>query len=167
MYRLSKLRWVWSTAIKRLMVERQLTIPALGLDVDAFSAKHFETRAVHAIKFHENWHSERPAPKRKVKIQLKPKPGEAFGSIRRVFFLPGKKGEILVTVTQRSIACWEVPLGGSEGFCLAEIVAPGDIRDAIVNEDPNHETQIVFSHVGTGSESVYPSLHGRGVADLL
>ena len=152
MHRLSKLRWVWSTATKRLIIERRLTIPALDLGFSSFSAKHFETRAVHAVKFHDNWHSERPAPKRKIKVQLRPKPGETCSTVKKVFFLPGKKGEVLVTVTQRAVACWEVPLSGSEGFLLAEIIVPGDIIDAVVNEDPKHEAQIAFTHSGTNPE---------------
>lgn len=147
MYKLSKLRWVWSTAIERLIVEKQLTVPALDFDTTTFSAKHFETRAVHAIKFHENWHSSCPTPKRRIRIEPTPSLGDERDAIKKVFFLSGKKGEILVTITRQLITCWSVPLGGSEGARVAELVAPATITDAIVNEDSSHGTQIVFSHV--------------------
>ncbi|CAL1706693.1 unnamed protein product [Somion occarium] len=140
MYKLTKLRWVWSTAIRRLVNEKRLTVPALNHDTKAFSVKHFETRAVHAVKFHENWHSPQPSPRHRIRIQT------LDSAIKKVFFLPGRKGEILVTVTNRTIACWEVPLMGSEGFCIAKLVSPADIYDVVINEVPTHDTQIVFNH---------------------
>ncbi|KAH8085955.1 hypothetical protein BXZ70DRAFT_956621 [Cristinia sonorae] len=139
LYSMTKLRWVWSNAIKQHVIDKGLPVPAAeGIKKVPASAVDLESRTVHAAKFHENWYSSNPTPRRTITFY-----GENFGPIierspvKQVLFLPGKNGQYLVTVSRRMITCWEVPLDGAEAYKVAEWTCTLDttIEKVIVNED--------------------------------
>jgi len=134
---MTKLCWVWSNAMKRHIIDRGLPVPAGSSDIKALSSEHLEARAVHAAKFHENWYSPRPAPRRSIefrgaKFNIE-KPANTI--IRQVLFLPGRNGELLLSTAGKVMTCWEVPLGGSGAYPVAEWVSEAEIEQMIVNED--------------------------------
>ncbi len=147
---MSKLRWVWYDAIKRHVVEEGLPVPAAAVaDLKALTAEHLETRAVHAASFHENWNSAHPLVKNTLEFcavnylddQL---PDENRSAVTHVSFLPGRNGQYLITAVGRVLTCWEVPLGESEAYRVAEWVSAKKIEQVIVNEDPKAEVVVAY-----------------------
>lgn len=116
------------------------------------SAEHLEARAVHAAKFHDNWYSKRPTPRRAVEFHVEyppiddpDGPRQSF-AVDQVLFLRGRNGEFLVTVAGGIITCWEVPLDGSEAYRVAEFrdFNNAKIRQVIVNEDAKHDVEMAY-----------------------
>lgn len=147
---MSKLRWVWSDAMKRHVIDKGLPVPAADVDIKAFSAEHLEARAVHAAKFHDNWCSPEPRPRRTLEFSADAcltdeAPAQHRSTINRLFFLPGRNGEFVVTVSSRVIACWEVPLDGSGAYRVAEWVSETKIEQVVVNEDPKSEGVLAYA----------------------
>ncbi|OCH93728.1 hypothetical protein OBBRIDRAFT_770939 [Obba rivulosa] len=152
---LTKLRWVWHSAIQRHVIDRGLPIPAAAADLRGLSAAHLEARVVHAARFHENWNAPRPAPRRSVKFDADPAdladvapdemPAAPRPVVKQVLFLPGRSGEYVVTLVGRTIACWEVPLDGSGAYRVAVWESPVAVDQVVVNEDPTHEAVVAFT----------------------
>lgn len=148
---MTKIRWVWLNALKRHVIEKGLPLPAPEADLKSLSSNHLESRAIHAAKFHENWYSNHPKPRRI--IDFVPGNGEPdpavdnerprVTAVKQVLFLPGRNGEFVVTAVGRSVICWEVPLDGSGAYRIAEWKSHGDIEQLIANEDPKHHIQLV------------------------
>jgi len=162
---MTRLRWVWSNAMKRHIIDKGLPVPAItgSTDLKEISSQHLEARAVHAAKFHENWYSTRPKPRRIVEfdsaatIEVPFIVGGAGGgaggvpimesspskvSVTQVLFLPGRNGEFVVTAAGRCVTCWEVPLDGSGAYRVAEWTSDRPIEEMVVNEDPKHPVQL-------------------------
>ncbi|KAI0823690.1 hypothetical protein BC628DRAFT_1382841 [Trametes gibbosa] len=153
LHAMSKLRWVWYDAMKRHVVQKGLPIPAASVaDLKALDAAHLETRAVHAAKFHDNWNSPHPVAKKTIEFsalsylddQL---PDDTHCAVSHVSFLPGRNGKYLITVVGRVLTCWEIPLGESEAYRVAEWIAVRRIEQVIVNDDP--KSDIVLAYVST------------------
>ncbi|KAH9947000.1 hypothetical protein B0H21DRAFT_741288, partial [Amylocystis lapponica] len=149
LYSMTKLRWVWSDAMKRHVIDKGLPVPAADADIKAFSAEHLEARAVHAARFHENWCSPAPRPRRTLEFNAdrtlpEELPEQHRGTIDKVLFLAGRNGEFLVTVTGRVITCWEVPLDGSGAYRVAEWISGKRVEQVIANEDPKSEAVLAF-----------------------
>ncbi|KAH9858667.1 hypothetical protein C2E23DRAFT_716722 [Lenzites betulinus] len=149
---MSKLRWVWYDAMKRHVIQKGLPIPAASVaDLKALDAAHLEHRAVHAAKFHDNWNSTHPVARKAIEFsalsyvddQL-PDDSQA-AAVSHVSFLPGRNGKYLITVVGRVLTCWEVPLGESEAYRVAEWIAASKIEQVIVNDDP--KSDIVLAYV--------------------
>lgn len=71
--------------------------------------------------------------------------------ISQVLFPPGYNGELLITVEQKRVACWEVPFESSEAFLVAERHLVDCVIDGlVVNEDPHSEAMLIvmFSRLG-------------------
>ncbi|TFY59498.1 hypothetical protein EVG20_g7773 [Dentipellis fragilis] len=167
----SNLRWVWSDALKRHVIDRNIPIPGYPGDLKSLSSKDLEIRALHATRFQENWCSNRPRTKRCFQFNVDDSDdadANAAGAsltrehpapVSHVLFVPGSNGELIITVSGTScITCWEVPLSGSESFIVAESKMPKNhIIDGIaVNTDPKSEgllavTWIVPSPTTTGA----------------
>lgn len=146
---MTKLRWIWSDAVKRHIINKGLPLPAARNDIRTLSAEHLETRTIHAAKFHDNWYSKRPAPQRAMEFCVKhpPEAGrEAPCKVSQVLFLPGRNGEFLIVLADGIITCWEVPLDGSEAYRFAEYedARGNNIRQVIVNEDSTHPVQLAY-----------------------
>ncbi|RDX47873.1 hypothetical protein OH76DRAFT_1405425 [Lentinus brumalis] len=171
---MSKLRWVWYDAIKRHVVEEGLPVPAAAVaDLKALTAEHLETRAVHAASFHENWNSAHPLVKNTLEFcavnylddQL---PDENRSAVTHVSFLPGRNGQYLITAVGRVLTCWEVPLGESEAYRVAEWVSAKKIEQVIVNEDPKAEVVVAYVSAHPVTQGVvecralsFDKFHGR------
>ncbi|KAH9892626.1 hypothetical protein C8Q73DRAFT_66158 [Cubamyces lactineus] len=161
LFNMSKLRWVWYDAMKRHVVQKGLPIPAASIaDLKALDAEHLEARAVHAAKFHENWNSAHPVSKKAIEFSAvtyldDALPDESYSrsSVTHLSFLPGRNGKYLVTVVGRVLTCWEVPLGETEAYAVAEWVASRRIEQVIVNDDPKAE--VVLAYV-----AAHPQAHG-------
>ncbi|KAI0744146.1 hypothetical protein C8Q80DRAFT_1185309 [Daedaleopsis nitida] len=147
---MSKLRWVWYNAIRRHVVEEGLPIPAAALtDLKGLSAEHLEARAVHAASFHANWNSAHPDSAKAVEFSAvsyldDELPDEHRSAVTHVSFLPGRNGEFLVTVVGRVLTCWEVPLGESAAYRVAEWVSTMKIEQVLVNDDPKAEVTLAY-----------------------
>ena len=146
---MTKIRWVWLNALKRHVIEKGLPVPAApDMDLKALSSNHLETRTVHAAKFHENWYSTNPKPRRIIEFQPEtciPEPEEQKPkvAVTQVLFLPGRNGEYIVTAVGKTVTCWEVPLDGSGAYRIAEWKSHGDVEQIIANEDSKHHIQLV------------------------
>ena len=147
---MSKLRWVWYDAIKRHVIRQGLPVPAASVaDLKALTAQHLEARAVHALRFHDNWNAAHPRARAIVKFsaaqyrddQL---PDEHQTSVSHVAFLPGGDGRYLLTAVGRVLTAWEVPLGESEAYRVAEWVAAKRIEQVVVNDDPRGEVVVSY-----------------------
>ncbi|KAL4243869.1 hypothetical protein ABKN59_010758 [Abortiporus biennis] len=177
LYLMTKLRWVWSNAMKRQVIDKGLPVPAsVDADLKEISAQHLEARAVHAAKFHENWYSSRPTPRRSIEFAAEvPFPDSVTFSenhppkfvVRQVRFLPGRNGEVIVTSVNRFVTCWEVPLDGSGAYRIAEWQAPRSVEQLLVNEDPRHPVQLACmtgdttgNHVSLIHTLVLDTFHG-------
>ncbi|TFK91355.1 hypothetical protein K466DRAFT_515555 [Polyporus arcularius HHB13444] len=174
LFTMSKLRWVWYDAIKRHVVEEGLPVPAAAVaDLKALTAEHLETRAVHAASFHENWNSAHPVVKNTLEFcavnylddQL---PDENRSAVTHVSFLPGRNGQYLITAVGRVLTCWEVPLGESEAYRVAEWVSAKKIEQVIVNEDPKAEVVVAYVSAHPVTQGVvecralsFDKFHGR------
>jgi len=152
-HHLTKLRWVWHNAIKRHVIDRGLPIPAAASDLRGLSAEHLETRVIHAARFHENWNSAQPKPRRLIKFDADEAP-EAVSEedpprqsslVKQVLFLPGRSGEYVVTLVERTISCWEVPLDGSGAYRVAVWENPSAVDQIVVNEDSKHDAALAFT----------------------
>lgn len=146
---MTKLRWVWHDAMKRLVIDRGLPVPAADADLKLLSAEHLEARAVHAARFHDNWCSPQPRPTRRIEFRAdKCLPDEVPDShptnVNQVLFLPRHSGEFLVTVVGRVITCWEIPLDGSGAYRVAEWVSSKKVDQVVINEDPKHEAILAY-----------------------
>lgn len=148
---MSKLRWVWYDAMKRHVVQKGLPIPAASVaDLKALDAAHLEARAVHAVKFDDNWNSPHPAARKAIEFSAltlgdDKLPADNQTAVSHVAFLPGRNGKYLITVVGRVLTCWEVPLGESEAYRVAEWTSARTIEQVIVNDDP--QSGIVLAYV--------------------
>ena len=146
--------------LKHHVIDRRLPVPAFIADLKSFSAKELEVRAIHASRFHRNWTSSHPRSRRNVEFSARePTTEEAFSlqlstvhphPISHVLFPPGHNGELLITVEQNRVACWEVPFEGSEVFLIAERYIPDCVIDGlVVNDDPDNEAMlfVMFSRI--------------------
>lgn len=150
---MTKLRWIWSDAVKRHITDKGLPLPAARSDLKTLSAEHLEARTIHAAKFHDNWYSKRPAPQRAVEFYVDehppengPEESQESCKISTVLFLPGRNGEFLIILGDGVITCWEVPLDGSEAYRFAEYkeISGNRIKQLIVNDDPTHPVQLAY-----------------------
>ncbi|CDO77102.1 hypothetical protein BN946_scf184501.g7 [Trametes cinnabarina] len=173
---LSKLRWVWYDAMKRHVVQKGLPIPAASLDdLKALDAEHLEARAVHAARFHDNWHSPHPVSKKTVEFSAVmymddalPEEGYGQSAVTHVSFLPGRNGKYLVTAVGRMLTCWEVPLGESEAYPVAEWIAARKIEQVVVNDDPKSDVVLAYVSSHPTSQGVvecralsFDNFHGK------
>ncbi|EMD37639.1 hypothetical protein CERSUDRAFT_94639 [Gelatoporia subvermispora B] len=161
---LTKLRWVWHSALKRHVVDQGLPVPAAASDLQSLSAEHLESRVIHALRFHENWNAAQPKVQRSIKFDTDVPSceteleGEGEGGcaedvprmprtlqVKQVLFLPGRNGDFVLTLTERTIACWEVPLDGSDAYRIAVWENAVPIDQMVVNEDPTHEAVLAFT----------------------
>ncbi|TFY80896.1 hypothetical protein EWM64_g3109 [Hericium alpestre] len=159
----TKLRWVWSDALKHHILDKSIPLPTPIADIPLLTAKELEICALHAARFHGNWCSDHPRPRRCVEFQIHksededaPPQVEPEGlsrahphAVSQVIFLPGRNGELLITVSgMNRVVCWEVPLRGSEAFVVAERTLPfgRKLDGLIVNEDPSNEAMLVLAH---------------------
>ena len=155
LYSMTKLRWVWSNAIKKHVIDKGLPVPAAeGIKATAVSAVDLESRAVHAAKFHENWYSDRPTPRKTIVFHdehLSPT-SERF-PVRQVLFLPGRNGQYLATASKRAVTCWEVPLDGVDAYKVAEWHCEPHlcVEKLVVNEDPKSSATVacICGHLGS------------------
>ncbi|TCD60584.1 hypothetical protein EIP91_009842 [Steccherinum ochraceum] len=155
LYSMTKLRWVWSNAMKRHIIDKGLPVPAAdGIKQPSVSAVDLESRIVHAAKFHENWYSDRPTPRRTIIFR-----DGHLGSVSQVLFLPGRDGQYLVTVARKMITCWEVPLDGSDAYRLAEWRCEPEltIEKVVVNEDAT--STATMACICGHSETMYAELN--------
>lgn len=139
---MTKLRWVWSNALKRHVIDKGLPVPAAG-GIKEFSASavDLELRTVHAAKFHENWYSSKPTPRKTITFQdIHVGFGSDRSPVKQVLFLHGSDGQYLVTVSRRTISCWEVPLEGVQAYRVAEWQCEGHlmVEKVMLNEDPKN-----------------------------
>ena len=149
---LTKLRWVWNDAVKRDVIGKGLAVPAVDTDLQELSAEQIETRAVHAAKFHENWYSKHPSPRHSLEFEVSSPSQEdlsasLFCSVQELLFLRSRNGEYIITLAANVISCWEVPLDGSEAYCVAQHKAIPEtmkFRQVIVNEDPKCGTELAY-----------------------
>ncbi|OBZ70872.1 hypothetical protein A0H81_09140 [Grifola frondosa] len=150
LYSMTKLRWVWSDALKRHIIDRGLPVPAADANLRAFSAGDLEARAVHAAKLHENWYSAHPRYRQSIEFQADRILPDDYvdkhkSTVSQVLFLKGHNGELLVTVVDRIITCWEVPLDGSGAYRVAEWVSRTKIEQVVVNDDPKSDMVLAFA----------------------
>ncbi|KAI0063497.1 hypothetical protein BV25DRAFT_379153 [Artomyces pyxidatus] len=135
--------------------DRKLPVPASTADLKSLSAKELEVRAIHAARFHQNWSSSNPRPKRSIEFLTRKDMSSVDDDVlqethphpvSRIYFPAGYNGELVITVERMRVVCWEVPLGGSEAFMLAERTIPQDaiIDGLVVNEDPDNEAILVL-----------------------
>lgn len=114
---------------------------------------------VHALTLHENWNSPTTTPKQCISFQahkinkssengLKPE-GPA---VRQVLFLPGHDGELLITLGESTITCWEVPLGASQAFVVATFTHEHKIEQVMVNEEPQKNGAVLAMSVLVDAE---------------
>ncbi|KAI0266722.1 hypothetical protein BC834DRAFT_873215 [Gloeopeniophorella convolvens] len=162
----TKVRWLWSNVLKHQVIDRRLPVPASIADLKALSSQELEVRAIHASRFHENWCSSRPRSRRNVEFRVRevesdentpPKLSDVHPHpISQVLFPTGHNGELIITVEQSRVACWEVPFEGSEAFLIAERHLPDRVIDGlVVNDDPENEGKllVLFSQsVGTPAQ---------------
>ena len=151
---MSKLRWVWYDALRRHVIEKGLPVPAATVaDLKALTAGHLEARTVHALRVHSNWNSPHPRTRTSLDFNIAPYradllPEEQCTSVQHVSFLPGRNGQFLLTAVHCRLTAWEVPLGESEAYPVAEWVFDRRIEQVIVNDDPQAEVvvAVVCSH---------------------
>ncbi|KAI0775768.1 hypothetical protein BD413DRAFT_470436 [Trametes elegans] len=149
---MSRMRWVWYDAMKRHVVSKGLPIPAASVaDLKALDAEALEARAVHASKFHDNWNAAHPVSRKAVAFSAvtymdDQVPDDHLTAVSHLVFLPGQNGRYLVTAVGRILTCWEVPLGESQAYPVAEWIAARRIEQVIVNDDP--EGEVVLAYVG-------------------
>ncbi|KAI0630408.1 hypothetical protein C8Q77DRAFT_1064119 [Trametes polyzona] len=171
---MSKLRWVWFDAMKRHVVQKGLPIPAASVaDLKALDAAHLEARAVHAARFHENWNSPHPTARKAIEFsaltylddQL---PDDAPCAVSHLSFLPGRNGKYLITVVGRVLTCWEVPLGETEAYRVAEWIAAKRIEQVIVNDEPGSEIVLAYVSAHATTQGVvecralsFDKFHGK------
>ena len=150
LFSMSKLRWVWYDAMKRHVIQKGLPIPAAAVgDLRALTAEHLEARAVHAAHFHDNWSSVHPKARKAVEFcavnylddEL---PDEQRAAVTHVSFLPGRNGQYLITAVGRVLTCWEIPLGESEAYRVAEWVSARRIEQVVANDDPKAEVVVAY-----------------------
>lgn len=135
-------------------------MPAFIADLKSLSAKELEVRAIHASRFHRNWCSSHPQARRNVDFPTRkpitddsdslPLSKDHPHPISQVLFPPGYNGELLITVEQKRVACWEVPFEGSEAFLVAERYLSDCVIDGlVVNEDPHNQAMLIvmFSRI--------------------
>jgi hypothetical protein len=97
---------------------------------------------VHAARLHDNWYSKRPKATRAIEFKLSTVDGQSSPSpVHQVLFLPGRNGELLLTLAGGVITAWEVPLDGSGAYCIAETGTNPHmpVQEMIANEDPCHK----------------------------
>ncbi|KAH9016211.1 hypothetical protein EDB84DRAFT_1404426 [Lactarius hengduanensis] len=159
----TKQRWVWSDVLKHQVINRRLPVPAFIADLKSLSAKELEARAIHASRFHRNWSSSHPHSRRSVEFRAREPTAEEVSSLQladaephpisQVLFPAGCNGELLITVEQCRVACWEVPFEGSEAFLVAERSLPDCVIDGlVVNDDSDNEGMLIVMYsriVGT------------------
>lgn len=156
----TKQRWVWSDALKYHVIDRRLPVPAFIADLKSLSAKELEVRAIHASRFHRNWCSPHPSPRRNVDFPIRELITEDDSSLQlskdhphpisQVLFPPGYNGELLITVEKNRVTCWEIPFEGTEAFLVAERHLPDCVIDGlVVNDDPDSEAMLIvmFSRI--------------------
>ncbi|KDQ55883.1 hypothetical protein JAAARDRAFT_159340 [Jaapia argillacea MUCL 33604] len=147
----TKQRWVWSDAMKRHVIDKGLPVPALkSADIKGLSSRELESRAIHAARFHDNWSSAKPIPRNTLTFDATepshPDPptddattSETCQDVKQVLFLPGHSGQLMVSVLESGITCWEVPLDGSKAFPVAHWTN-GDsspVSKVITNDHPD------------------------------
>ena len=144
-YALTKLRWVWTDAVKRHLIDKGLPVPASKLGLKAFSAEHLEARTVHAAKLHDNWYSRHPKPQRAIEFKLDLIEGdERLPAVNQVLFLPGRSGEFIVALAGGVITCWEVPLDGSGAYRIAEWTNDNAVEQIVVNQDLGNDVELAY-----------------------
>ncbi|KAI0317212.1 hypothetical protein OF83DRAFT_1172202 [Amylostereum chailletii] len=158
----TRLRWVWSEALKHHVIDRKIPVPAFIADLKSLSARELEARALHATTFQRNWCAPEPRPRRALdfRVNIELDGSQTYGlletepaPVSHVMFPPGYNGELLITVSEhKRVVCWEVPLGGSQAFVVAErSLSHAKISAIVVNEDPKSEAilVVVWSRMNT------------------
>lgn len=147
----TKLRWVWSDAVKRHVIDKGLPVPKAVADLKTLSSKDLEIRVVHATRFHENWNSAAPKARQSVTFDAHRASDNLLEfekpSVRQLFFLPGYNGELLVTLVGSTITCWDVPLDGSKAYIVAEWTHDRKIEQVVVNDEAS-KTGVVLALIG-------------------
>jgi hypothetical protein len=147
--------------LKHQVIDRRLPVPAFIADLKSLSAKELEVRAIHASRFHRNWTSSHPRSRRNVEFSARELTPEEASSLQlssvhphpisHVLFPPGYNGELLITVEQNRVACWEIPFEGSEVFLVAERYLSDScvVDGVVVNDDPDNEAMlfVMFSRL--------------------
>ncbi|KAH9942407.1 uncharacterized protein BXZ73DRAFT_40976 [Epithele typhae] len=154
---MSKLRWVWYDAIQRHVVQKGLPIPAATTDLKALTSEHLEARTVHASRFHANWNAPRPVTRAAIEFCAESsRDPDADGphAVSHVAFLPGHNGQYLLTTVGKTLAAWEIPLGSSEAYCVAEWVSTRKIEGMVVNDDPKGEVTVAIVSAHPTAEGV-------------
>ncbi len=139
--------------LKHHVIEKRLPVPAFITDLKSLSANELEARAIHASRFHRNWSSSHSRSRRSVEFLARELTVEEASSpqladvhphpISQVLFPAGYNGELLITVEQCRVACWEIPFEGSEAFLVAERYLPDVIDGLVLNEDPDNEGMLI------------------------
>lgn len=148
---------MWSDVLKHQIIDRKLPVPAFIADLKSLSSKELETRAIHASRFHRNWSSSHPRSRRSVEFRAREPTIEEVSSLQlpdvyphpisQVLFPAGYNGELLITVEQNRVACWEVPFEGSEAFLVAERCIPDCVIDGlVVNDDSDNEGMLIVMY---------------------
>jgi hypothetical protein len=136
---------VWSEALSKLVVDRNIPVPAQASDLKSLSAKELEARARHATAFHRNWTSQNPRPRNIFEFAVGSEE-EQCGPVQHVRFLPGQNGRLVLSVQQSRVVCWEIPLTGNDAYIVAErSISGGYIEDVAVNEDENNRATLVLA----------------------
>jgi len=164
----TKQRWVWSDALKHHVIDRRIPVPAFNYDIKSLSAKELEVRALHAARFHQNWCSPYPRPRRCIEFQIEQTDDENNTTlsstlsvvdpnpVTQVVFLPGFNGELLITLSgSHRVACWEIPLGSSQAFLIAERTLPENctVEGLVPNDDPKSDAMLVVLYSQHGGQS--------------
>ena len=146
-YYLANSRWVWCNATRRDILDKGLPLPGPHCDMGSLSTKDIRNRAIHAAKFHDDWHSSKPTPYRAIEFRLRhassPDSVESnlsqVPSVDQIFFLPRQNGQYIVILAGGVLSCWEVPLEGSTAYLVAEHREASAIKEIVVNDDPTHK----------------------------
>ncbi|KAI0044230.1 hypothetical protein FA95DRAFT_1574617 [Auriscalpium vulgare] len=154
-FSVTNLRWVWSDALRRHVIDKRLPFPSPNADLKSLSAKELEVRALHAARFQQNWCSPAPRPRGGIEFQARHMETDESAAlleahphpISQVLFPSGHNGELVLTVEKARIVCWEVPFGGSEAFMVAERSLPdAAIGGVVVNDEPGSPAMLVVGY---------------------
>lgn len=172
--KVTRIRWLWHDALDRHVLSRKMALPKPIADLKRALARDLERSAVRATRLDAAWSATAPSARhhirfdaselaKKAGVELGPYHGPHYAvkgeqlemGANRVLCLPGKGGELLVTVLDgRHLVVWRASRGAHEPTVLSHWSAPRDYErvEVVANEDLESEgTLAVTCALGNGA----------------
>lgn len=162
--KVTRIRWLWQDTVYRHFLARNKALPKPIADLRLAPARDLECAAVRGTRLEATWTGRAPGPRqhlrfdaselaKKAGVELGPyhayiKGEQAETGASRVICLPGKGGELFVTVLDgRHVVVWRATRGATEPVVLSHWSAPEHYGrvEVVANQDLESKASVAVT----------------------